>query len=126
MRIDCVGLLNASGIVKTRPFGLAGLSITPFGKGRVLESSILDDNEKRIALSVFSTKVNPAKYSEIIVRVGDDEDSEQNGQPFLSLERNHGNIKVLQGMSINCIRRANLKDAREWKEVVDALKEQKQ
>ena len=129
MRVDCENLLNAHGIVKTRPLSMyhvSSISLFVNAKGRVLESSTIDDEGEEIAVTIFSTKINPAKYSEIIVRIG--EDFEYN-ESFLSLKRDHGNIKIVQPRSggyVNHIRRANLQDAREWKEVVDALKNQNQ
>ena len=121
MHIDCVDLLNARGIVRVPPVFIHEL-LPIFIKGRVLKSSILEDEGEQIKLTIFSTKRNPTKDSEIVVGIG----GFKHNEPFLYLGRDHSSIKVFfKGSGLIDIRSANLQDARQWKEVVDAIKQQK-
>jgi len=127
MRIDCEDLLNARGIVKIRPGTLFIFEHGPFGKGKVLESSITDDKGERTKLNIFSTGEDPAKSSEIIIalpRIGVGED--WINKPFLSLKKDSGSIDVFRAGSRleypRLTRKATLKEANAWKKVVDAVK----
>lgn len=126
MRIDCEDMLNNRGIVKNRPVMMNITSLTPFAKGRVLESSIPDNKGEPIKITLVS-RMNTAK-SEIDIGIGDD----WHYKPFLSLKGDHGNIEFFKSTGsaraglIKYTRRAGIQDARKWKEVVDALKQQGQ
>lgn len=122
MRLDCEGLLNAHGTVKRPNFFIS------LFKGKVLETSIVDDGSP-IELDLLSfNKESATKSSEIIILI-------QEYRPYLNLLRDHGEIWIQQfcigrggsrqAASKKFERRANLQDARQWKEIVAAIKEQR-
>ena len=119
MRIDCENLLNSRGEIKKVGFlegGLPGM----WTKRKVLETSITDEEDEEIKVVLFSSKINPVRSSRITLLVDELKFLDTEPDFILSLERDHSYIGKGQGNT----RTPNLQDAREWKEVVDALKAQ--
>jgi len=119
MRTDCVDLLNSCGLIKKVGYyegGLPGM----LNKRKVWQTSITDEEGEEVKVTLLSSKIEPAR-SEIKLMFGRSV-SGWEGDPFLSLEIDKSYICS----EIDNRRTPNLQDAREWKEVVDALKNQSQ
>ena len=118
IRMDCESLLNTHGVVKRHPFAR---SITFFYIGRVLETSIPDDEGKPIKVELFSLNKDPIKSPEINLVI-------DGLRPFLSFHRVHASIDTsslsTRGAFRREKRRANIHDARKYREIVDVLQKQ--
>lgn len=119
IRIDCVNLLNSQGEIKR-----SGL----FDKRRFLQRYISDDEGEPVIIRLVSSNKEPAKSSEIILGIVGLEDN------YLGFYKGKCSIYKVDPtyiprsglMEIRSSRTPNLEDANNWKEVVDALKEQRQ
>lgn len=118
MRDDCVDLLNKRGVIKKHG---------PFRhKYKAVETWIPDDEGNPVSTLLYSANIEPAKSSEVALAIkGLD-------RHYLSFRNNHWYIidRVLRGFRFGVNieekeRIPDLQDARNWKEVVDAIKNQK-
>lgn len=117
MRTDCEDLLNSRGVIKRTHFLDEGLPYL-WIKRKALETSIADEEGEEVKVVLFSSKIEPA-LSEIKLMF-EKSVSGWGGDSFLLL----GIDKSYICSGIENKRTPNLQDARDWKEVVDALKEQ--
>lgn len=121
IRRDCESLLSTRGAIKRHPFARYITFFTPFDKGRVLETSILDDEGNPIKLQLFSLNEDPVKSPEINLSI-------EGLYTFLSFQKDLASIDNFRyagrGSFARNKRGANLHDARNYREIVDALQSQ--
>ncbi len=124
MRTDCENLLNERGVVAKR--GLLRIKYT------MLEASISDEQGEEVKVMLIASKIDPAS-SDIRLVVGEVFGgfiTKTESESFIKFERDNSYIVKLVPHAVPRMgiimeehkRKPNLKDARQWKEVVDVLK----
>ena len=123
MRRDCEELLNTRGVVSRHPFTKLITYFTPFDKGSVLETYIPDHADKSIKVQLFSSDKDPIKSPEINLVI-------EGLLYFLSFQKDCARIGYFRyagsrGAFTRVIKgSANIDDARNYREIVDALQKQ--
>lgn len=126
MRTDCEDLLNSQGVIRRVSFSESEDGIASMlTKHNVLETLIPDENGEEVKVILLSNK-EPARSSEINLVIGKLPFYDSDFRFSLSLRRDQSYIVQAVGIKEKRKRKPNLQDARQWKEVVDAIKEQRQ